>query len=371
VKKRVYFLTGATGTVGSEVLKELSADKFNLVYCLIRNHGTKEHTERLADLWREIGYPTDTRNIISLSGDIRSSCLGLSPKMYDELSHNITHIIHCAADIRFTNVLEELKLTNIEGTRNILEFAQACKTNNSSFFCLSYISSAYIAGKKGVTVGENELIVAQEFHNNYEKTKSEAEQLVRSYIEKGIPAIIFRPAIIFGSSETGKLLESNVLYPFLLILSKIDVPYILPYVKNPWLDIVPVDFVAKAICHISLDSRNLSRCFHLAAGPMMSIKKNYLMKTMIREMTGKNVVYIPEWLWKVIVNLFPGARKNTRKLTRMNNLLGYDGYSKTATPLFSVANTEDALKGTDIGIRWKVDEYIRGCVNYYKTQENN
>lgn len=195
----VYFLTGATGTLGSEILRTLLKDETNTVYCLVRDSLKQHYQARLNDVLAENGYPVNKQNVIGLKGDIRKHYLGLGEEVYNELSQCVTHIIHCAADIRFTHVLDELMQSNVEGTRNVLELAKVCRDRNPRFRVLSYVSSAYIAGHKTGVVKESEFTNEHGFKNNYEKTKYEAESLVKAYMDHGIPAIVFRPSVIFGS----------------------------------------------------------------------------------------------------------------------------------------------------------------------------
>lgn len=366
MEKRIYFLTGVTGTVGSEILNVLLRDKHNRVYCLTRSKNGQDYSERFSGLLAENGHSPDTEKAIPLEGDICNEHFGLTRERYEELSRSVTHIIHCAADIRFNNELNELHATNYEGTKNIMEFAKLCKRNNHSFRVMAYVSSAYIAGKRTDTVKENEFTSKYGFNNNYEKTKYEAEVMVRSFIEQGIPIIVFRPSVIFGSSKTGKILISNVMYPLLLLLNKIDLPRIMPHVKNTLLDIVPSDYVAEAICQITKNQENYNKCFHLAAGPKKSMKKNHLMKILIREMTGKNIIFLPQRIWDGIAMLSPEIKNRRNKIAIVNNFIGYDKYSEMNNPLFFIENTEKALINTDIKIPVDIDKYLNLCVGYAK-----
>lgn len=370
--KRIYLLTGVTGNVGSEVLKVLLKDEFNTIYCLVRDKDNKSYQQRFDELMDQNGYNSAKKNVIPLKGDIRDKYLGIGQEMYELLCKSLTHIIHCAADIRFNYMLEELKLTNFEGTRNMLELASKCKKDNHGFHVFGYVSSAYIAGQRKNLVMENELTNNFGFHNNYEDTKYEAESLVRSYIQQGIPCIIFRPSVIFGSYETGKILKNCVLFPFLLLFSKMELPTLMPRYGNTILDIVPVDYVAKAICHITKKSSdNLGKCFHLAAGPKKNIRKNKLNKLLIKELSGKNVIYLPSQLWEKLMLLSPKLYKNRKKISMMANFLGYDKYSDGKNPVFSVEQTEKALSGTGITYPQDIKRYIQGCANYAKTNYFN
>jgi len=62
-----------------------------------------------------------------VSGDLTEPHLGLSTEDRQELQLNIKAIIHSAADVKFDRRLSEAFNINVEGTRNMLELATACK----------------------------------------------------------------------------------------------------------------------------------------------------------------------------------------------------------------------------------------------------
>lgn len=55
----------------------------------------------------------------------------------------------------------------------------------------------------------------------------------------------------------------------------------------------------------------------------------------------------------------------------MASYLGYDKYSDTLNPLFSVSETEEALKYTGISLPANMNNYIKLCVNYSKEKYFN
>ena len=65
-----------------------------------------------------------------------------------------------------------------------------------------HVSTAYVCGLRSDRCREAELDVGQIFGNDYERSKLEAETMVRqaAYLDR---PTIFRPAIIVGDSESG------------------------------------------------------------------------------------------------------------------------------------------------------------------------
>ena len=76
-----------------------------------------------------------------------------------------------------TEETEEPYLSNLNGTRNVLEFCS--KTDIREFH---HVSTAYVCGTRRGRILESELDVGQEHGNDYEISKFESEQLVRAQV---------------------------------------------------------------------------------------------------------------------------------------------------------------------------------------------
>lgn len=62
-----------------------------------------------------------------VNGDLRTPQLGLDGATQDSLANTITEIEHCAADIRFTRLIEDARSGNTVGTRKILSLAREAR----------------------------------------------------------------------------------------------------------------------------------------------------------------------------------------------------------------------------------------------------
>ncbi|MFZ0393861.1 MAG: SDR family oxidoreductase [Terracidiphilus sp.] len=170
-------------------------------------------------------------------------------------------IIHCAAAVRFDHSLDEARDVNVEGTRRILDFAAGARQLRS----LAYVGTAYVAGERSDLVHENELAAGQRYRNSYERTKAEAEALVRSRLST-LPIVILRPSIIVGDSRTGVTSSFKMMYWPLKIYAR-RLWRTVPGFPDAVLDIVPVDFVASAVARLVFDEAALGKTVHLCAGP--------------------------------------------------------------------------------------------------------
>src|SRR3954447_1243521 len=108
---------------------------------------------------------------------------------------------------------------------------------------------------------ESDVFTGQDFRNPYERSKFEAELLVRERAGS-LPVQVVRPSIVVGDSRTGWTPAFNVLYWPLRAFSRGTYPA-LPARRSSPVDVVPVDYVADAI--LALAGR-AAGTYHLSAG---------------------------------------------------------------------------------------------------------
>jgi thioester reductase-like protein len=246
-------LTGATGMVGREILARAIHDpRFDSIVCLIR-----PPLDRLDTLLASLGIARSSR-VAALAGDITEPALGISDS---SALADVTHVIHCAATVTFDHPLEEARAVNVFGARSVLDLCRRLPKLER----LDAVSTCYVAGKRDDLVREADLLHSCGFHNTYEQTKYEAEQLLRERMRE-LPIAVHRPSIVVGDSRTGRTGSWKMLYWPLKVLARGWLPAV-PYDPEGRLDIVPVDFVANAILTLSSDPTTVGKTFHVAAGP--------------------------------------------------------------------------------------------------------
>jgi thioester reductase-like protein len=240
-------LTGATGFVGKEILERFLG-RGRRVFALVRAKDDDAAAKRLAPHAR----------LTPVAGDIERPGLGLADAKAAALAEEVTTVVHCAASVSFDLSLPESRRVNVDGTRHVLELAERCQGLER----LSYISTAYVAGEPRRLFQEDELDVGQPFRNPYERSKFEAERMLRER-GKGMPMQILRPSIIVGDSRTGRTSSFNVLYGPLKAFARGAIPAI-PARRSSPVDIVPVDYVADRT--VDLAESGPDGTFHLVAG---------------------------------------------------------------------------------------------------------
>jgi thioester reductase-like protein len=166
-----------------------------------------------------------------------------------ELTDEVDHFFHLAAIYDMTADAESQRVANVEGTRHAVELAEAIGARH---FHLA--SSIAAAGLYKGTFTEDMFDEAQNIENHpYFRTKHESEAVVRN--ECSVPWRVYRPSMVVGHSETGEMDKVDGPYYFFKALQRLRgvLPGWLPIIgiEGSPINIVPVDFVAKAMDHIA------------------------------------------------------------------------------------------------------------------------
>jgi long-chain acyl-CoA synthetase len=190
--------------------------------------------------------------VTAVAADIEHHGLGITPERRAWLAERTTDIVHAAASVSFSLPLDESRHINVEGTGRLLDFAHEAHARGG-LTRFAYVSTAYVAGTHEGEFREDQLDVGQDFRNAYERSKFEAETLVREEADR-LPVQIFRPSIVVGERASGWTASFNVLYAPLKAFAR-GALQVLPAHRSAPVDVVPVDYVADAI-------------FALATGPV-------------------------------------------------------------------------------------------------------
>src|SRR6185503_15503453 len=150
---------------------------------------------------------------------------------------------------------------NIEGTRNMVEFAKAIDAGH-----VHHVSSIAAAGLYEGVFREDMFEEAENFEHPYFLAKHESEKVVRG--ASGLPWTVYRPAMVVGDSRTGEMDKIDGPYYFFKLIQRMRqlLPPWMPSIglEGGRINIVPVDFVVASLDHISHSKTDLNkRCFHL------------------------------------------------------------------------------------------------------------
>jgi thioester reductase-like protein len=275
-RERVTVLTGATGFLGREILASLlGRAPREHVLAPVRPSRGRSGAERLAALLEEL-YPDPaareqaSRRVRPVETDLARDDESLEDALRAGIAGRPWRIIHGAASVAFDLALPEARRINVAGTQRLFDLAERL-ARETEFERFCYVGTAFVAGDRSGVVREDELDCGQGFTNTYERSKLEAERLVRSYAGR-LPISVFRPSIIAGHSASGATASFKVLYWPLKVLVRGWV-LLIPGDPDSCHDIVPVDFVADALLHIAERKDSVGGCYHLTAGRSVTLRR--------------------------------------------------------------------------------------------------
>jgi thioester reductase-like protein len=261
-------LTGATGFVGMELLARYLERTDRPVTALVRSPTDEGARGRLDSVLANLfGYRAGrySDRVCAVAGELTAPRLGLSVARWERVAAEVTTIVHGAASVSFALSLEDARAINLEGTRRMLELAARAR-QNGVLERYAHISTAYVAGDHAGRFFERDLDLGQGFHNSYEQSKFEAEQLVREAGGRDrIPFTILRPSIVVGDRHSGWTAAFNVLYWPLRALAR-GMFSAVPATASSPVDVVSIDYVADAIYELCQRAGDAGQTYHLTAG---------------------------------------------------------------------------------------------------------
>jgi long-chain acyl-CoA synthetase len=257
-------LTGATGFVGMELLTRYLQRGERDIVTLVRAD-SHEGAQARVDAVLENLFGADAADyrprVHAVAADVTAPDLGLTEVERTGLAERVTKIIHSAASVSFSLPLEEARAINREGTRRMLELAELAQARGG-LECYAHVSTAFVAGDHPGSFAESDHDVGQTFHNSYEQSKFEAEQLIRSH---GLPYTIMRPSIVVGDRNNGWTSAFNVLYWPLRAFAR-GLFTAVPAIPSAPVDVVSIDYVADAAYQLCETSCGNGATYHLTAG---------------------------------------------------------------------------------------------------------
>ncbi|MEN4475372.1 SDR family oxidoreductase [Mycolicibacterium cosmeticum] len=194
---RGVLVTGAAGHVGADTVARLVRSGHHVVALVHRR------AEIVANNGRAV------RPARTVYGDVRAPGFGLDAGTRRELAGEIDVIVHGAAVTDFGLPEHRYTELNVQGTAHAVACAREWGAD------LLYVSTAYVCGEYDGTFTEDQLDVGQRFGNDYERSKFQAEQLVRAC---GLRWAIVRPGIVSGEYRTGHSREHKHIYQVLKLI---------------------------------------------------------------------------------------------------------------------------------------------------------
>ena len=248
-----YFVTGATGFIGRHLVSELLDNREGEIFVLVRE-GSQQRLDALLRSWG------DSSRVTPVVGDLTQPRLGVAPEWVGDHAGAVDHFFHLAAMYDMTAPDELNERLNVGGTREALALAEALEAGT-----FHQVSSIAAAGDYAGTFDETMFDAGQGLPSSYHRTKFESERIVRE--EATMPWRVYRPAVVVGHSETGAMDKIDGPYYFFPLFKRMrdNLPQWLPIVGVDLGDtnVVPVDYVAKAMDHLAHQDGLDGQAFHL------------------------------------------------------------------------------------------------------------
>lgn len=260
------FVTGATGYLGSYVVAGLLRDHRERLALLVRAPDLEQARRRLWTslqlhcAWAEFESFLDSRIDLYL-GDITLPRLGLSDAHYAQLVADTQSIIHIAASLNRKSAKTCLNV-NLRGSLEVLKLAQAANAAHG-LRRFSDVSTTAVAGmRSNETVYEDSAIDwDRSDYDPYARTKKFAEHMLHELLP-GVSQVVFRPSIVLGDSRFAETTQFDMVRAFAL-LARMPV---LPFNPDWRLDIVPADYVGRAIVTLHQRAGAVEGRYHLSSG---------------------------------------------------------------------------------------------------------
>ncbi len=367
-----FFLTGASGNIGSALVPKLLKESNTCITILLRADDQEHLEKRFAELVSFWGFDRDyaDRHLIPRRGDMTQKYLGMDQESYTELVLECSHIIHCGGVVRMNLPLAEARKSALDTAQEIVRLAQKT-TESGNLEKIEYISTVGVIGNAMEPLTEKAVTIKRTFHNTYEEAKAEAEEfLLDAIAQHNLPLTIHRPSMVVGAAKTGKAISFQVFYHLCEFLAGGLTLGILPNLRGATLDIVPVDYVAKVIAWSAKTQLTSGKFLHECTGPNQALKITELEKELQKHnyfrrqkrLFGNKNMRLPIPFFKLFsraISIFLPPRQK-KALNTLPFFLKYLGDPQS----FGNRETDKLLKTHNLS-RPAVGEFLPEVLNYY------
>ncbi|KAG9118694.1 large subunit of alpha-aminoadipate reductase [Ceratobasidium sp. 392] len=373
------FLTGATGFLGSFILKDLlsRSDRVKKVICHVRAKDAASAATRLKDsmndrdLWSE-DWVIQGR-LEAVAGDLAAEKLGLDETIWDRVAQEADAIVHNGAMVHWVYPYAKLRPANVVSTLSVIDLASTSKSKMVSFvsstsaldteYYVRLSDSTIAAGGLGVLESDDLEGARTDLKTGYGQTKWVSEKVLMEASRRGLPCRVVRPGYVVGDSKFAVTNTDD--FTWRLVKGCVQLGLV-PDMNNT-INMVPVDHVAtcvtlaaltplsvSAITTTSADSPPFS-VLHITARP--TVRYNTLFSTLSHYGYNTTQVDYPVWRTRLEQHVID-AQDNA--LYPLLHFVLDDLPTSTKSAELDDSNTTDILKQAAEKETMTVDEHLMG-----------
>jgi thioester reductase-like protein len=194
-------LTGPAGLLGSALLERLLNSTNATVHCLVRPTAEATAEHRLRDVLEGLGRAVPDDRCRVVEGDLAAPRLGLDAESHARLADRIDLILHVGAKVAWWGDVSEIRATNLDGLRSIVELAATGRPKRLAFGSSVAVFNADAYRDRDVVFETALADESRGLRSPYVQSKWGGERICGAAAGQGVPTSILRVPYLLPHSQ--------------------------------------------------------------------------------------------------------------------------------------------------------------------------